>query len=713
MNQNNFNQHNYQENYEQDDIENAQKVLLEEVKYGYRCTWNIWGTQKGDSVIIPNACHYTPFKSCKVINRDPIVCGKCHAILCVNSTIDHHSMSWTCTFCGGRNQFPKYLLEDQEFLSTGIVAEIDQENISVEYLTPRTTPFNPVFVFLVDRCTYDSNTHESMIRGIKEVFENIPMNSLVMFIEYGTNVEVYTFSERKIRTIYQYSGEVNYSRQHIKNINDMKDILVSKEEKYNEIMALIERFEKDPFPVSSGFRPLRCIGSAISLAISFLEGAFADSPVRHLLFTQGPCTEGPGQTSSQEISLNEKINLYAAKQFYDKQAQRLSMLGHSIDLIADSATDIGVSQMRMLFSLNGGMIILAQDFEEEIKLKSIKHLLEKDDNGVLQAGFNVKINVKTSPNLSLNKIIGEGKSVGNYTTVGSILPMHNYSIVFDANDVSIPNTYGHVQIITTYHKSDRTIVTKVTSFSRLLTNDVNYQMSSFDWQASAILQARLLISKNFEQVLDLETSIDKHLIKFTRKYANYTKNNPDSVTFTPSFSEYVKFVFFLRRSVVVQSEGISFDEFAYFKYLLYKLSIEDALKLIKPMLVQFHYQGSVNEVPLDLSSLNSQSMLVLDSFHDILLWYGQDVQEWIKQNLQDKPEFSFFKESLESAKVYAGTLKEERLPTPQYNETAAGKSKERVLLTYVNPGGSNAIRTQRIDYEKFFKTLAKHVTSSD
>ncbi len=287
------------------------------------------------------------------------------------------------------------------------------------------------------------------------------------------------------------------------------------------------------------------------------------------------------------------------------------------------------------------------------------------------------------------------------------------TLLFEANDLSKVGSPGHVQIISRYKRSDGKNVIRATSFSRVFSKDFISIKESFDWEAAAILQSRLFCLKHYEKVMDLETAIDRHLIKFTKRYAQYIRNNPGSLQFQANFTEYVKFLFFFRRSIVVQREGISQDENTYFRILLLRLRVFEALKLIKPVLIQFHYQGDVNEVPCDVSSLNPESVIVLDGFHNVLLWFGHDVETWRRQGVQDNPEFKFFKESMAAAEEYALSLLEDKIPVPQYKKTAAGLSQERILLSYVNPGVSGMVNTQKIDYAKFFQTLSRHVVQGE
>ena len=292
------------------------------------------------------------------------------------------------------------------------------------------------------------------------------------------------------------------------------------------------------------------------------------------------------------------------------------------------------------------------------------------------------------------------------------MPRTNLTILLENTPSAKDQEFGYVQIITQYQRSDKRIITKVTTFSRMFTNSGPRVIEGFDQEAACVFQARAFLMKNFQNIFDFENTIDKTLIKFTKRYGSFLKNVPSSVSLPDSMAYFPNFMFFFRRSLLVQKDGISNDESAYFKILLYKLKTEDAIKMIKPSLISFHYQGDITPVELDASSLNPECILVLDSFHNVLLWYGKYAADWIKEGLEKKPEFSFFKEIIEEAKDYSLSLLD-RIPVPQYKETVEGKSQERILLHYVNPSQKGVLNTEKIDYGKFYETLCRFIVRSE
>lgn len=680
---------------------------------GIRLTWNIWPTTLSKNEVVPIACLYNIHQACLSLPYEPVPCQGCQSILCQQSIVDYGSKSWSCTFCNRRNALPQHM---RDFSAQNIPSELRDENSTVEYVLSKTTPFSPVFFIIIDICTYDQERHELMKAGVRRTLELLPDESLVGIMLFGSNIELISFADEEMKSIYQFSGRVAYTKDVFNqfNLNDIRNFLVKKNEKLDELFYIIEHLEQDPFPILHGYNPIRCTGSALSLAISILEGSFSEACVKYMLFTQGPCTFGPGKVSMLEVLGNnsESLDLSAASGHYKSLGERLNACGHSVDLIAETIADIGIEQLKPIISMTGGTLIMAQDFDEDVKIKSLDKIFEQNEENVLVMGFNVKMQIKTSSNLVVKGVLGEGRSFGTGWKMGSMLPKTNISVLFENNGNAKNGDFGYVQIITQYQRSDKKIVTKVTSFSRMFSDDKSRMAHSFDQEAACVFQARAFLMKNFQNVYDFENAIDKTLIRFTKKYGSFLKDTPNSVSLPDSMSYFPNFMFFFRRSLLVQQDGISVDESSYFRILLYKLITEDAIKMIKPSLISFHYQGDIQPVELDTSSLNPECILVLDSFHNVLLWHGKYVGDWIKEGLHEKPEYAFFKTIIEESKEYSLSLLN-RVPAPQYKETVEGRSQERILLHYVNPSQQGVLNTEKIDYGKFYDTLCKFIVRSE
>ncbi len=686
-----------------------------EQRDGIRITWNTWPVKPMNPGIIPVACLYTVLVPCTQIVGEPIFCVDCKSVLFPGTVIDHGNLGWFCVFCNNKNRL---YLQNDENASKNLVKIMKSENTTIEYVMSAEVAYTPKFVLLIDICTYDEERHNLMKTGLLKMLECLPDDAMVCVIEFGTNFELRSFvPDDSFETTYCFSGERIYTKEDIKALEfrDMRDFMVTKRDAHAILNKIFGGLKKDPFPISNGFRAKRCTGAALSFAVSLLEQNCGGHSVKYMVFTQGPCTIGPGTVEDLEISHTgtTNVNTNEAIKFYRELAERINKSGHSVDIIAGTISDIGVACFQPLITLTGGTLVMAQDFDSDIFIESIAKIFSTDRDGVLKIGFDARTQVQTSHNVVFSGIVGNGMTDGSKWRLGSINQYTNLTILLENNKFSIPDKLGYVQILTQYARSDRKIILRATTFARRFSGDENLIRMGFDQEAACVFQARAFITKGYNNVMDFESAIDKNLIKFVRRYGMFDKNDPTSVRLPLSMAYFPNFMFFFRRSLLVQKDGISHDESAYFKALIFSLSVPDAVKMIKPALIAFNYQESEPiPVELDVSSLNPESFLVLDSFHNVLLWKGRYVSEWMKNNLHKNPEYKHLAIAFECAEKYSLSLRN-RLPVPQYKITEDGESQARILLHYVNPSQQGIIDTEKIDYNKFYDTLCRAVVRQD
>jgi protein transport protein SEC23 len=68
-----------------------------------------------------------------------------------------------------------------------------------------------------------------------------------------------------------------------------------------QLTKALEQLQKDPWPVASDRRNLRCTGVAVSVAVGLMESSFQNAGGRIMLFAGGPATEGPGLVVGPEL----------------------------------------------------------------------------------------------------------------------------------------------------------------------------------------------------------------------------------------------------------------------------------------------------------------------------------------------------------------------------------------------------------------------------
>ncbi|WUR02275.1 protein transport protein SEC23 [Vairimorpha necatrix] len=456
------------------------------------------------------------------------------------------------------------------------------------------------------------------------------------------------------------------------------------------------------------------------MAVSLLEKNFNNSAVKYLLFTQGACTYGPGTVTSikfkekgknDHVDENDTSYNKSATKYYSDLGNRIMDLGHSLDILACTIEDIGINHLEKLCSLTGGFLIMAQDFNGEVYSSSCKKIMEKKEN-LLRQGFNGRMIVRTSKNLEYKGVIGMGKKNSSQWRIGSLFPNTNLTLLLSETKEAKHEDFGYVQIITQYQRSDKKLIVRVTTFARMFSDNKDDCINSFDQEAATVFQARFLLLKEYDEVKDCERMIEKNLIRFVRAFSNFSKGVPGSLILPDSMSYYPNFMFFFKRSLLVQTEDVSKDEAVYFKNLLYREKTDEALKMIKPSLISYHYENGIMPVELDTKSLQPDVILVLDTLHNVVVSRGSYVANWINEKYHEQEEYASLKEVIDQSEEYARELCK-RLPTPQFCITEEGKSQQRIVHHYVNPSSSGVVITENISYDKFYDALCRVVVNSD
>lgn len=693
-----------------------------EERDGVRLTWNVWPTKGDATARVPMACMYNVHQPAEVLECEPIHCMSCKSVLNPHCNIDFGRQSWGCVVCSTNNTLPSHA---RGVTPDNLLPELLPQNSTVEYVLSRETVFPAIFFFVVDTCTFDEQRHALLIEALRVTLDKIPDDALIGFVKYGTNIELLELEGSSPRRIHVFSGKKEYTADVLKTLNASSAkaeasvigrFLKRKDECIGLVNGVVDGLERDPFPVLAAYKPVRSTGSAVSLAVSLLETTVPEASVRYLLFTQGPCTYGPGTVTpikykekgrNEHLEENDPMFAAPAQKYYAGLAERISNAGHSLDILAATIVDVGICHMEKLVTMTGGMLIMAQDFDRDIYISSCSKLMDASGGHLVQ-GFNAKMQVKTSGNVEYKGVIGQGRSCGVGWRVGAIFPCTNVSILLDRKDPK-NGEFGYVQIITQYQRSDKKLLVRVTTFARLFTDSKDDVICGFDQEAVAVLQARCFLLKKYEEVKDCERMIDKNLIRFTKTFARFDRGEPASLVLPDAMSYYPNYMFFFRRSLLVQTGNNSPDETAYYMTLLYNQRVSEALKLIKPTLLSYHYQGGVEAVEVDSKSLEPDVILLLDTFHNVVVWRGEYVAQWIKEGYHEQQEYAFLKEIIGKSEARARMLADRRLPTPQFCITEQNKSQQRILHHYVNPSGGSSIITENINYEKFSEALRRVV----
>ena len=752
-------------------------IFSSDEQNGIKFVWNTLPGTRSDAtkIVVPVGFHYNPIiknENLSLLEYEPLKC-RCGSIISPLFNFSAKAKIWECPFCRNRNTFPKSY---SDFMSDeNLPAELFKENSTVEYKLNLKQANPPIFIFLIDTAILEEELNQ-VKDSIQEIIETLPQECQIGIITYGRMVNVIELGSTDFPISYALNGEKSYKSF---EIQELLGLLVrnasSKTEgtfvnaihrpkfimPVSEVSFFVNSFLDDLQPEGwtkeKDKRDANCVGLAINTAISLLESYGSNECSRIEVFMGGPGSIGEGKIVGIELKetirnfldfekKNPNTKYYKeAVDFYEKLAQRAVLSGITIDIYSCCLNQVGLYEMKNLASKTGGYIIFTDSFSTMIFKDSFRKIFELDDKGCLKMNFKGKMHFNCTSNykisgalghlFSLNKktplvsdlVVGEGNTVEWY--IGSINETSTYTLFLDCNEQSKENNKLVIfQMLTTYVAGDRSWRLRVSTFSRRISNPLETQNAlneignSFDQEAATVLIARFCVDNSFkgQDSKDALKWIDKTLIHLMTKFAKYTKENPSTFRLTQKFNYFPQFIFYLRRSSFIQSFNESPDESTYYKYLLLGESVENCIIMIQPLLFEYTAENP-SKVPvfLDLNSLKSDCVLLLDTFFHVVIWHGVDVVKWREEGFQEQEGYENIKEMLEEPQDYAQNILEERIPVPKFVSCDYGSGQERLLKSVVNPSSDSKNKLQEegffsddVDLKIFMESLKRLAVSS-
>jgi protein transport protein SEC23 len=633
--------------------------------------------------------------------------------------VDVRARLWICPFCLQRNPLPAHYKDINE---NAIPPELHPNSTTIEYRLSRPAPSPPIFLYCVDTCQ-----EEDSLKALKDSLimslSLLPANALVGLITYGTMAQVHELGYTECAKSYVFRGTKDYNAKQVQEMLGLLSpglrpgapqqpgrppiamgasarFLLPVQQCEFQLTNALEQLQKDPWPVANDKRPLRCTGVALSVAVGLLETSFQNAGARIMLFAGGPATEGPGLVVGPELREpirshhdidRDNIKYYKkAMKFYENLAKRTAHNGHIVDIFAGCLDQVGLLEMRGLANSTGGNMILTDSFTSSMFKQSFVRVFDKDDNDNLLMGFNASLEVLTTKELKVTGLIGHAISMNKKSgSVGEtecgigntcswkmcgIDPSASYGIYFEIagqggpQGVQQPAQKGMIQFLTYYQHSSGQYHLRVTTVARNLSGPAGDPAiaQSFDQEAAAVLMSRIAVFKaEVDDGPDVLRWVDRMLIRLCSRFADYRKDDPTSFRLEKNFTLYPQFMFHLRRSQFLQVFNNSPDETAFYRHVLNHEDTSNSLVMIQPTLDAYGFdQEGSNPVLLDSSSIQADTVLLLDTFFHILIFHGETIAEWRKAGYQEQEGYENFATLLEQPKEDARVRKRLRSLLP-------------------------------------------------
>ncbi|KAI5190253.1 protein transport protein SEC23 [Nematocida minor] len=723
-----------------------------EEKEGIRLTWNTFSNSKNETSknVIPLVCSYKPMHgyhngSLLQVGYPAVRCARpeCSSVLSPYSSIDFGSKHWGCLFCGRMNMLPPHY---RGITQDNLPYELFSDSTTVFYKGSRTSGYKRTYWFVIDLCSFDEERHLLLKDGLLTALQGIGEDDSVGIIRYSANIEIISLENLDVRKVHVFPA-VDYTPAILQKAFSSGSSAISPLSKFTRrkgdcveyVEQIFKNLQLNPFPVPTMERPKRCTGSAIQLASSIIQSTCAEATGHMIVFTQGPCTYGPGAISSLSLKQSLRIagkeitKLFSKESIYETIANAMGAKGHVIDIIAAGIDDFGFAEMRSLIEKTAGTSVFARDFNPYIYKESIKRIFMKSEDkeeNAMKRVFDARTTAKITKGYRIKNAYGHGfeQSVDkkqNYVwRQGSLFDRSTSALVFEQIEDAPAGSAVFLQICTKFVDSTGESYERVTTLARSFGNSNNLQqlILGFDQEAACVFKAKeLSVNADNGDGIDVIRQADRCLIRFMQRFCTFERDSAGSIRVPPMMSFFPEFMFFLRRLPALHTDGLSLDEVAYQRTILLNEDSSSTMCIIRPSLVAFHYTGERSPVELDSRSLKSDVALLVDTFHDVVIWYGENIASWMKAGVKENPEYWFFKDMLESLEKEAKALVDSRLPVPKLTHCDQYSSQERILLCKVNPASSVAnsssgegqtIVTEDIDFARFYEYLIKLVVAT-
>ncbi|KAJ9470726.1 Protein transport protein SEC23 [Diplonema papillatum] len=651
-----------------------------------------------------------------------------------------------CPLCGTNNNFPR---EYSAMNENNLPLELQQH--AVEYTLRQAKGLTPFYLFVIDLCVGSANKRDmdDLRNTLLKAINFLPSDATVGVMTFGTAVSVHELVDQsgsdlpgKIMTL---KGSKSYTSQQVAqllrlnapggapNLKEAGDchpyppgtvpncFFAKLSDVEVRLTELFDGLEPDPWPVAAGFRQRRCTGAALSVASALTDILYPGSGGRIMLFLSGPCTEGPGicvdpdqacvmrQHSDIKGDTNEAKYWLKSRAFFDELAQKLIRNGHCVDAFLNALDQVGYAEMNTCVASTGGTCLLADSYSNPKFVDSFRKFFNRDADGLLPSVYNARLEVQTSAQWKIAGAIGPMNSTKKKTSslstdteygVGgttewlmpSLDPRTHIAFYFEVANTQRPGSYRFVQFTTKYQHYTGEMRLRVTTACHHISSAnarIEDFVPSFDQYTSAVLMARLASFKAEEgHVFDVLRWLDGHLIKLVSRFGS-ERDKPSNLTLAPQMSLFPQFMFHLRRSQFLQVFNSSPDETCFCRLWLNRESSQNSLVMIQPALFAYDNSGGPMPVLLDSSSVQTSNILLLDTYFEVVIHYGEVIASWRDSGYHENPEYEYFARLLQQPKEEAMKIVRERYPQPRFVECDHHGSQARLLYNVVNPSNTH------------------------
>lgn len=695
----------------------------------------------------PFGCVYAPMQRLseeQYCDRAPALCSSCGAVMNPYCRADFARGRWTCAVCGGES--PLRAESDG-----ALPAELRSGLATADYAAAGDSGCaRKVALLVVDLCA-SARELCGLRRAVADAIAALDESSFVGLVTFGNGVYVNQLcveDGEELQRSFGFGGSRCYSAAEVQRFTGLSAqrnrVFMRKGDAVRALEAIVDSLEPDAGFAGHGKRAQRCTGAALDVALSLVEIAYRNSGAQILLFTSGPITKGPGAMASLDIA--DKVRTQrdvlgkngalseSSHRFFSDMAIRAVTDGVVVNYVSASFEDTGLYEMFDVVHSTGGFVMSCESYFDENISKSLNMYFRE---GILKnSGVNCVMTLNLPKYLNVCGCIGPCVSTLNKTgnvskikighgdtiqwKVSGMIEKNTYTFIFDVNSSKLnpipENTFTCFQIVTKYSHfetgANRLRVTTIPINFYDISKNKQEIVDRFDQETTAAILAKITIFNKMQRKSNVIKELDQKLIDICHTYGNYKPKDCNSFYLQDQLKFLPQFIYQFRLSQFFSTYNITLDQATAYMSELLNGNVSDLLLMIHPSLKMYSVDEQPKYVNLEESSLNSESILLLDTYFRVLIWHGKSVVEWKKNGYQTNPEYENFKSFLEQPISDASALLSSRFPISQTVICDADSSESRYLLSKCNPPpttpfGQSKPSPAEQSYSDFYSTLCK------
>ncbi|EGC39389.1 hypothetical protein DICPUDRAFT_45211 [Dictyostelium purpureum] len=482
--------------------------------------------------------------------------------------------------------------------------------------------------------------------------------------------------------------------------------------------SLLETFENNGTSVVYESKQIS-LGVAIECALRIVKGQNVNSG-RFFVFLNGAPDYGPGAIPRSDdalfincssgkrknVTTEEKAILNNALQYYEALGEKAYRSGFAIDLQLIGYNNFETKILAPLCRPSGIMSCsLDVHSVSNNKYQTRSNILfENMNNAIIKnSGIFGQLDIHVPEFLNLTHLIGptiNPASVSNnkkgasqeqfiekeqdfiyaedvdndrYTSfvISNLQQDICFSIYFNLSE-DIPFDHIYVQFVTHLIKSNGIKITRVITKQIKVTGNFEKYLSSVDFKVIATLLSKKIILQSIkDQQPDssdtgsiantTQFELDKQLAKITLSCSKVEKSwfFKKTVIIPDLIKSFINLIYKVRKSLIFGQNIQNDDDLTIYQNYLLNSNFTDCQKLLLPNLLLIDDNCQFRNIPLDVCSIDSNAILILDCFINIYILVGSDIE---KSDNQDR---------LNLLDSYIKEIITQRLPSPyiiKFNE---------------------------------------------